>query len=48
MKTKRVKDFYTLDPDVYNKFMKYIENNDLNKSKFLETLIKKFFQKDDN
>lgn len=40
MKVKRIKDFYTLSPEVYNIFMKYIEDNNLNKSKLLETLIK--------
>lgn len=46
MKIKRIKDFYTLDPIVYETFMKFINNNDINKSKFIEKLIKKYL--DDN
>ena len=46
MKVKRIKDYYTLNPDVYNMFMRYIEDNNLNKSKFIETLIKKHLEND--
>jgi hypothetical protein len=46
MKVKRIKDFYTLSPEVYNIFIKYIEDNNLNKSKFIENLIKKHLEND--
>ncbi len=45
MKTRRKKDYYTIDPKVYNKMIKYLDDNDINKSKFLERLVIKFFDK---
>lgn len=50
-KVRRVKDFYTLNPELYKEFLKHIEENNLNKSKLIETLIenymKTFNQNDD-
>jgi hypothetical protein len=45
MKVRRVKDFYTLHPDLYEKFLKHIEDNNLNKSKLIETLIEEYMGK---
>lgn len=45
MKVRRVKDFYTLNPDLYNEFLKHIEENNLNKSKLIETLIEDYMKK---
>lgn len=42
---RRVRDFYTLDPELYNKFLKHIEDNNLDKSKLLETLVKEYMEK---
>jgi hypothetical protein len=44
-KTRRVKDFYTLNPHLYNEFLKYIEENNLNKSKLIENLIEEYIKK---
>jgi hypothetical protein len=44
-KIRRVRDFYTLDPELYNKFLKHIENKNLDKSKLIETLIKEYMEK---
>ena len=45
MKTKRIKDYFTLDADVHKDFYEIIENNSLNKSKLLEKLIKEYINK---
>ena len=45
MKTKRIKDYFTLDPIVHKEFYEIIENNSLNKSKLLETLIREYINK---
>jgi metal-responsive CopG/Arc/MetJ family transcriptional regulator len=43
MKNKRkVKAFFTIDPDVYDEFEKQIEEKLLDKSKLIEFLIKKY------
>lgn len=44
-KVRRVKDFYTLSPDLYNEFLKHIDENNLNKSKLIETLIEEYMKK---
>lgn len=47
MKNKRkVKAFFTIDPDIYEEFEKQIEEKLLDKSKLIEFLIKKYV--DDN
>ena len=51
MKKRRDKEYFTLSPEVRKKFLKHIEDNNLNKSKLIETLIenymKTFNQNDD-
>jgi hypothetical protein len=43
MKNKRkVKAFFTIDPDIYDEFEKQIEEKLLDKSKLIEFLIKKY------
>jgi hypothetical protein len=44
MKVKKIRDYYTLDVELYNKFLKYIEDNKLNKSKLLESLVNDFMK----
>ena len=44
-KERKVRDFYTLNPELYKRFSDHIENNNLNKSKLLETLIKEYMEK---
>ena len=41
-KIRRVKDFYTLNPELYENFLKHIAENNLNKSKLIETIIEKY------
>lgn len=43
-KVRRVKDFYTLNPELYNDFLKHIEENSLNKSKLIETFIQDYMK----
>ena len=44
-KIRKVRDFYTLDPELYKRFLEYIESNNLDKSKLLETLVKEYMDK---
>ena len=44
MKTRRIKDYFTLESNVHEEFYKFIENNNINKSKLIETLIKEFLE----
>lgn len=50
-KERKSRDFYTLNKELYDEFLKHIEDNNLNKSKLIETLIenymKTFNQNDD-
>lgn len=43
---RKSRDYYTLDSELYKKFIEYIEKNNWNKSKIIETLIKDFVNKD--
>ena len=46
MKNKRkVKAFFTIDPDLFAEFEKHIEYNLLDKSKLIEFLIKQYLKK---
>jgi len=46
MKNKRkVKVFFTIDPDLYVEFEKHIDKNLLDKSKLIESLIKDYMAK---
>jgi len=46
MKSKRkVKVFFTIDPDLYTELENHIENNLLDKSKLIEHLIKEYIEK---
>ena len=42
---RRVKVFFTMDPDIYKLFETHINNNLLDKSKLLESIIKEFIHK---
>jgi len=44
MKVRRVKDFYTLNPDLYEEFLNHIVEKNLNKSKLIETLIVEYMK----
>lgn len=41
-KKRKVKAFFTIDPDIYEQFEKQIEEKLLDKSKLIEFLIKKY------
>jgi hypothetical protein len=43
-KERKSRDFYTLDKDLYDMFLKHIEDNNLNKSKLIETLIENYMK----
>lgn len=45
MKNKREKEYFTLNKDIREMFLKYIDENNLNKSKLLETLIQEYLIK---
>ncbi len=45
MKERRIKDYYTLTQTTYTEFNKYIDANNFNKSKLLETIIKEYLSK---
>ena len=46
MKNKRkVKAFFTIDPDLYEEFENHIDKNLLDKSKLIEFLIKEYLDK---
>lgn len=45
MKNKRkVKAFFTIDPEIYEQFEKHIEEKLLDKSKLIEHIIKKYLE----
>ncbi len=43
--TKRIKAFFTIEPELYNNFNNYIDNKLLDKSKLIEFLIKDYLDK---
>jgi len=43
-KVRKVRDFYTLDPELYKKFIEHIDINNLDKSKLLETFIREYMK----
>jgi hypothetical protein len=45
MKKRRDKEYFTLSPNIREKFLKHIEDNNLNKSKLIETLIEEYMEK---
>lgn len=45
MKNRRDKEYFTLSPEVRKEFLKHIEENNLNKSKLIETLIEEYMRK---
>lgn len=46
MKSKRkVKVFFTIDPDLYQEFVKHIDDKLLDKSKLIEFLIREYMDK---
>lgn len=47
MKNKKTRDYYTINDELYNEFIKYVEFNKLNKSKLIEGLIQEYMRKID-
>jgi hypothetical protein len=47
MKKRRDKEYFTLSPEVRKEFLKHIEENNLNKSKLIETLIEEYLKNND-
>lgn len=47
-KERKVRDYYTLNKELYERFLKHIEDNNLNKSKLIETLIVEYMSKIEN
>jgi len=43
---RRIKDFYTINPDLYSEFINHIEINNLNKSKIIEHLISEYIKRE--
>lgn len=43
-KERKSRDFYTLNKELYDEFLKHIEDNNLNKSKLIETLIENYMK----
>ena len=43
-KERKSRDFYTLNKELYDEFLKHIEENNLNKSKLIETLIAEYLK----
>jgi metal-responsive CopG/Arc/MetJ family transcriptional regulator len=43
-KERKSRDFYTLNKELYDEFLKHIEENNLNKSKLIETLIEEYMK----
>ena len=44
-KKRKVKAYFTIDPDLYEKFEKQIDEKLLDKSKLIESLIKEYLDK---
>lgn len=45
MKKRREKEYFTIDPETKIKFLKHIDEKNLNKSKLLESLIEEYLKK---
>lgn len=45
MKKKKIKVYFTMNEEIYNKFEKHIEDNILDKSKLIEKLIIEYLEK---
>jgi len=43
-KERKSRDFYTLNKELLDEFLKHIEENNLNKSKLIETLIENYMK----
>jgi len=41
-KVRKTRDYYTLNKQLYERFVKHIDENNLNKSKLIETLIDEY------
>jgi hypothetical protein len=44
-KKRKVKAFFTIDPDLYEDFEKHIEEKLLDKSRLIEFLVKEYLEK---
>lgn len=44
-KERKNRDYFTLSKELYNEFIKHIEENNLNKSKLIENLIKEYMSR---
>ena len=43
-KEKKRRDYYTIESILYEKFIKYVEEKNFNKSKLIETLIRDYIK----
>jgi metal-responsive CopG/Arc/MetJ family transcriptional regulator len=43
-KKKKTRVFFTMDPDLYDKFQEYIDENLLDQSKLIEKLIEEYLK----
>jgi metal-responsive CopG/Arc/MetJ family transcriptional regulator len=46
-KKRKVKAYFTIDPDLYEKFENHIDYKLLDKSKLIESLIKKYLDENE-
>jgi hypothetical protein len=44
-KRRKKRDYYTLDGELLDNFLEHIEENNLNKSKLIETLIQEYMNR---
>lgn len=45
MKSRRDKEYFTLSPEIRKRFLKHIEDYNINKSKLIEKLIEEYLNK---
>ena len=43
-KERKCRDFYTIDKKIYDLFIKHVEDNNINKSKLIESLIENYIK----
>ena len=48
MKKRREKEYFTIEKELRDKFIKYIDDNNINKSKLIESLIEEYMNKIEN
>ncbi len=45
MKKRREKEYFTIEKELRDNFIKYIDDNNINKSKLIENLIEEYLRK---